>query len=422
MIVSFGKKKKSKTSSKSKKTVSAKKLYTIKRSKTGRKSVVQVVTRGKGRVYASTGKRVPSSKKCYVKKSDATKALKFLKTSSFGKKATRRRRTKKIKNEGFVACVNPESDSIRNLYKVYKAYKHRYEGTTYILFKTGSGDDVRYFTLNEDSAAKFRRDKKRANEDKTKYIRLNSANVQEFLSASPCNEAFAAAMTGGFMGGGGGGSGGSFASLNMRLGGAYASVSRAVKDAKEQQYVRGSTARVKVPSPKQLLSGIMDSKVLRDLNSYSSSQLSKTSSALDKAFGGKNGIHPAISGNTKMLGGNFTSIRDPMNPHPSGRGSAHESGLERADNLFKNVNSFGRSRFGSDFPTYGKYAYPVDPQFLRSMQSFGASRCRSRDCSSDFGSRFGGNRFGGNRFGSGHMSGGNQSGSRVVNYGFSRYF
>lgn len=413
MIVSFGKKKK--TVNKMKKT--GKKLYTIKRSKTGRKSVVQVIVKAKGRVYASTGKKVPSSKKCYHKKSDATKALrrvsKTKKKMSFGKKHTRR-----LKNEGYIACGNPDSDKPSNTYKVYKAYKHKYDGTTYILFKTGSGDDTKYYTLNEDSYTKFRRDKAKATADKIKYTRLYSAEVPDFMQATPCNDVFFKQIqSGGGMGGVGGVAYDRIRSNTFLDMDAAQLTGSLTGDRKKLSLVRkgflerdGSIVAGQAQTPLNK----RDSAFLEALGAKGS----KGNLMIPSYIAGRGGSN--LKAVMKGIPSNATGIIHNQGRH-SLRGVANKEEMKRTigkTQLFPNsfgrrclnrascgsdfgANGFGANgfggmnRFGRNFPTYSKkFAYPVDPAFLRSQ----------------FGN---GNRYGGARFGNNVAR---------VNYGFSRYF
>ncbi len=179
-----------------KRKTSSKKLYAVKRSPTGRKSIVQVVSQpGKGRVYASTGRKLAKGTKSFTTKTAARSHLKSLqkKSSSFGKRRSSTRKAKK--GEGFIACVNPELELEKpsSYYKVYKTYTYRQDGETIRLFHTGSnGDwgDRQYWQIPEGSKIKVRRTRDAAQKDKIKYGRLANAGIDESLLPEPCGEEY----------------------------------------------------------------------------------------------------------------------------------------------------------------------------------------------------------------------------------------
>lgn len=149
MLSSFGKKKSSSGV-----------MYCIKRTKVGKRVVkVETVTRRgkKVKVYASTRKSVPSSVKCFTRKTQAQAFLNSSKMSSFGRsRKSQNVASKKVKTKyGYTACndVNGESFNGKK-YKVYKfrVVKHNMETFRIVTIRTNGSTE--YFKLPDEQELK----------------------------------------------------------------------------------------------------------------------------------------------------------------------------------------------------------------------------------------------------------------------------
>lgn len=361
-----------------------KKLYAVKRSKTGRKSVVQVVSRpGKGRVYASTGRKLAKGTKSFTTKTAAGKHLKSLQVSSFGRKRRKRKSVKRKsvkakKGQGWIACVNPDADPERpsTNYKVFKAYTYRVNGESVRLFYTGTSDmERKYWQITEDSDVKFRRDKRLAQADRIKYGRLKDAGLLD-LTPQGCNDEWAAQVIDGS-----GRSGGVGGGRRMRVSGLMGELLGTDKRGTIRLGTGSSStqARLGTRGGRNRVSEVfgLDPNVL----GYSPELARKLRAAGMK--GGFKGASQSMLGNysarTPLYSGNVKA------GHPNPQPRAHMSldsfkgkGQKFSPSVEK-VLGFGRSRFGN-IPTYGRYAYPVDPALSRSggfgRSSYGARPLR----------------------------------------------
>ena len=363
---------------------SVKKLYAIKKGKTGKRSIIQVLnTSGKGKVYASNGKKIASSTKCFNTKSLAKKHLKSTyktKRSSFGRKSSKKR-----SNEGYIACRDTDDN---NKFKVYKAFKYKYDGETYKLFKVGSGEETKFYRITSDGV-KFRKERTKASEDKKKYTDLGSAGID--LTAVQCDASMAGQI-----------SQGSIPGLSSELK-RYSSMANKLGIPTNISLRRSLSKK----SAKGVHPGSKDS-----LHEYFVKRL------------GANRVPSPFLGGSRPWETGSRNIQRPLRTNSKGRvlsGRVDSTGQPVDDDdphkltyLNRQPSSFGSlkvrgSRNG--IPTFGKYAYAVDPALntQKGASMFGMLR-RNR---SSFGYRIPSVRpsFGyrGPSFGR-------------INYGFSRYF
>jgi len=190
-------------------------MYTIKRTKSGRYSIViaRTIPGKSGRRY-SNGRKVPSGKRCYKRKTTAKRILKKMqekkrkrttakrksrfgitKTSSYGKykrktkrKTKRKRKSTAPKHSGWAAAISVNPNS-RNGFSVYKVYKYRFNNKTWKLMKQRIENATKFFVLGE--FCKFRKNKKDAIKDKNKYHALAhtyNPEILELLKPVLCGE------------------------------------------------------------------------------------------------------------------------------------------------------------------------------------------------------------------------------------------
>ena len=154
-------------------------MFTVKKGKGGRLSVVQCIRHpDKGMIYRSTKRKV--SGKCYKKESDARKAmlrLKGSKTKSIKRKTSRKSSTKKI--DYFVALPDVEKGGIEaKKWKVYKCKTIKWDGQKLRVVSVGRQEGQRWVALPE--LAKCRRTGAKAREDAIKYTALRDISTTGF--------------------------------------------------------------------------------------------------------------------------------------------------------------------------------------------------------------------------------------------------
>lgn len=363
------------------KKTTTKKLYAIKKSKTGKKSIVQVVSKkGKGKVYASTGRKLSAKTKSFTTK---TAALKHMKESSFGRRKSSKDKAKK--GEGWIACVNPDADPDRphTYFKVFKAYTYKINDEKVRIFHTGNKTDMerQYWRINDDSDIKVRKSKKAAENDRIKYGRIANTGDFEGLLPEPCNEEFMASIEKPW-------------SYSSVLGG----------NPLEHTAARINGKRMKVSG----LMGEMLADNKKGLLSLENGINPSSSQARLGTKGGRNklkeifGLNPNVLGYSPELaktlkmepqfkGKSFNSISSMFRgnlarPHSVGSlgytpgKPARGIEFQKPNEVTTSVQNTGMFQFGSmnsfgSIPTYGRYAYPVDPALKRlSAQSgFGQS-------------------------------------------------
>lgn len=354
----------------------SKKLYAIKKTKTGRNSVVQVVSSpSKGMVYASTGRKLASTKKTFKTKAAAQKHLKT--SSSFGRKKASTKRAPP--GQGYIACVNPtlDEDKPNSYFKVFKVYTYKVGDEKIRIFnaKTESGAQ-QYWTLNdENDNVKVRKTKAAADKDRIKLGRLRNANIDPALLPVPCNPEYLQAIGLSDFFGGEGGVGQTFTGgrNRVKLPPAYAQLmGKGWLDTKTP----GSQVRIGKGSSPSNLEQIFgnDPTVLGaspDLFKRLRGQYSGTSD-LDKAVGrmSNSSLEKAFRANTTARLVNSTDLVGGV-PRQTRRSPFFQlnSDEDRFNKRDTRTPSMMMS-FGS-IPTFGRYAYPVDPALKRLTSSFG---------------------------------------------------
>lgn len=356
----------------------SKKLYAIKKTKTGRNSIVQVLNTSKGKVYASTKRKIGSNTKTFKTKLSAQK---HLKESSFGRKDKRA-----PKNEGYIACVNPDLDEEKpnSYFKVFKVYTYKIGDEKVRIFnsKTDNGNQ-QFWRLpdDEDSPIKVRKYKHLAKKDRIKLGRLKNANLLHQHMPLPCSEEYLNAI-------------GQSSFFNIESNG--------------ETYPSGKG--IKLPPA---YASLMNTKYIPTGDGSQIRIGQKSPSTLEQVFG----LDPSVHGMTpellnkirkrENLGNTSSSdIRNALSKNLSRRKYSTEGSdipylndtrelpfFKNDSNSNKN-NSFGHNQHFGKIPNFGKYSYPVDPALKRLIAQ------------SNFGFRRGGY---GNSFGR-------------INYGFSRYF
>lgn len=413
-----------------KRKTTAKKLYAVKRSKTGRKSIVQVVSKpGKGKVYASTGRKLGKGTKSFTTKTAARSHLQSLqkksksKSSSFGKRK-RRYTNKAKKGEGFIACVNPNLDEDRpsSYYKVFKAYTYKQDGETIRIFHT-PGDDAsgikQYWQIREDSKVKFRKTREAANKDRIKYGRLANAGIDQGLLPEPCDEGGHFDLPG-TLGGTGGTGGSTISGRRMRIPGLMGQMLSEKFDGNKRGVISldskytGEQARLGTKGGYNRLLEVFGAnpavlgaspELMRSLRKTKDFR-GKSNNAIMQLMNPHYAAHPTNTfeqikknrANSKLTGyrtlGSLPGLSERLTKGPTD--SVRKAWSERYK---EDDSSFGRSYFGS-IPSYGRYAYPVDPALKRMRSGFG----------SGFGSSY-----------YGYQPVRRPAFGRI-NYGFSRYF
>ena len=374
--------------------INSKKLYAIKKTKTGRQSIVQVLNTSKGKVYASTKRKLGSNTKTFKTKASAKK---HIKTSSFGKKET-----KAPPGQGYIACVNPSLDEEKpqTYFKVFKVYTYKIGDDKIKIFhsKTDSGQQ-QYWQLPDDSDSliKVRKTKETANKDKIKLGRLRNANVLQSYIPVPCSEEYLKAIgQSGFFSGGGGGGGGGSSGSSIKLPPAYANLL-----GKENISV-GNSNQIRIgqaaPSNLEAIFGFDPS-----VHGMSRGLLENLRKQQGKPRMSSSSILKAVNRNLSQrkypstIADTFDDVRklDEVRANPMFEGAQTSSSVRQflQNRTGKEFSNFGRRSYFGSIPTFGKYAYPVDPALKRLIAQ------------SSFGRPYGyGNSFG------------------RINYGFSRYF
>lgn len=353
-------------------SVKQNKLYAIKKSKTGRNSVVQVSTvKGKGKVYTSTGRKIGASTKTFKTKASAQK---HLKSSSFGRK----RKSTKKKGE-FIACVNPELEegNPKTYFKVFPVITHTVgpDNEKIKVFHTGSNTDYerQYWRIPEDSDIRIRTSKKDAEKDAIAYGQLADAGVTEGLIPENCTEGWPGKLPGRD-------GDDSFHGSGIRMKGLMGALLTKNENGKMRlpSHPAMQTRMAQLPKGEERLRSIfgLDPNVLGMSKELKESIMKQ---------------YPSLKGKSnKYIERQFLGRLGPRTFAGEPRGNV--AGGEDFSPSVKSVmdtmakpTSFGRYGFGSSIPTFGRYAYPVDPQFKKLIDGRG-------------------------------------SGFGRINYGFSRYF
>lgn len=386
--------------------VTSRKMYAVKRSKTGRKNVVQVLNKqGKSNVYASTGKKLSASTKTFTTKSAAQKHLHNLQkkksvksSSSFGRKKRSSQKFGAAGTKGHVVVETPESDwsyfetgNPDKRYKRYTATKYKVNGDHVAIFSIGTKYDKKYYKVTSSMGTLkdcFTTSSTKAAELVRKKNEFAGAGVDDDYTVEQCQATTAGDAKKEVFGG-------SILGLSNGNRIRFSGLGPEFLDPRrrEMRMQRGE------------LSNEQKSKLVQYFNRTNQSHLASIFGTNAAAY---------LSGNKITVGGRSIAIPDGVTFNPrtgdievqqvnertmgGQRRPSMTSAIEnQGNNLpFGRYNNFG-SRMRGNIPTFGRYAYPMDP-------ALGGS---------SFGNR--------SRFGLG-SSGYRPSSFGRINYGFSRYF
>lgn len=378
------------------KKTTTKKLYAIKKSKTGRKSIVQVVSKqGKGRVYASTGRKLSAGTKSFTTKAAARK---HMQESSFGRRKrkapVKRKRDKAKKGEGYIACVNPDADPDRpsSYFKVFKAYTYNINGEKVRIFHTGSNTDMdrQYWRISDDSEVKLRKTRSAAEKDKIKYGRIANTGDFDGLLPEPCNDSFISQigatpwseLSGSGLEGGSARINGKRMKVTGLMGKMLAGNKKGILSLENGVNPSSTQARLGTKGGRNKLKEVFG--LNPNILGYSP-ELAKTLK-LAPEFRGKsfekirqyyqgNFARPYSAGSTQYQPGQTATGIKFQKPGEVTTSISDLDLFSDSDLKNKETSSFGSmNRFGS-IPTYGRYAYPVDPVLKRmnAQSGFGQS-------------------------------------------------
>lgn len=383
--------------------VTSRKMYAVKRSKNGRKNVVQVLNKqGKGKVYASTGKKLSASTKTFTTKSAAQKHLHNLQkksvksSSSFGRKKRSSQKFGAAGTKGHVVVETPQADwsyfetgNPDKKYKRYTATKYKVNGDHVAIFSIGTKYDKKYYKVTSSMGTLkdcFTTSSTKAAELVRKKNEFAGAGVDDDYTVEQCQATTAGEAKKEVFGG-------SILGIRSRDRISFSGLSPSFLEPRRRA----------IHMQRGELSDEQKSKLVQYFNRTNQSHLASIFGTNAAAY---------LSGNKITVGGRSITIPDGVTFNPRtgdievqqpNKGSvggerrpSMTSAMERQKMSFGRYNNFG-SRMRGNIPTFGRYAYPMDP-------ALGGS---------SFGNR--------SRFGLG-SSGYRPSSFGRINYGFSRYF